>query len=319
MTNSAFLSQLTQTCPTQIALPDIPTNCYGMLQYKQFIPLVHGNEMIIGRSLECHLRLEDSMVSRKQCVIKQIQTHTCIRVFGRIMLNNLFLESGFYLLNDLDVIKIANEVLVFHSTSKVRVDQDSTLLKHHYSIGRQLGRGGYSNVHVGIIIETGKLCAIKTTDIRVIERDCGEKELGFAHLNHPNIATIHEAIRSEHSYYLIMDYYGGNDLHDFIHGTVLAEDQMKWIMFQLLQAVHYCHLNSIVHQDLKPENIVLDFEMNKKFPKCAISDFGLANTCHGRVYDKCGTYPYIPPETILDKGHTLLFDSWSLGMILIQL
>ena len=320
------LSQLTQTCPSELmGFPELPSNSYGMLEYNQFIPLMEGNEFQIGRNLDSDLVLDGIMISRKHCIIKQIQGHACICVFGRTMLNNMVIENGFHLLNDLDVIKIGNTVIVFHSIRRERIEQDLFLADHNYSLGRSLGRGGYADVHVGMHVQSGKLYAIKITDIRVFERYGGDKEMSFSKLAHPNIAAVHESISTKLKNYMIMEYFADGDLFNYIHNnknTPISrkEDINKWIMFQLLTASAHIHSYNVIHQDIKPENIVLSFSSDLVFPRIALSDFGLASTLkNSRCYDTCGTYPFIPPECLNGNGHDFKFDSWSIGIIMISL
>ena len=48
----------------------------------------------------------------------------------------------------------------------------------------------------------------------------------------------------------------------------LGEFEIKRILYQILSAVSYCHQNN---RDLKPQNVLIDREMNVK-----LADFGLA-------------------------------------------
>eukprot|EP00835_Amoeboradix_gromovi_P002112 NODE_112_length_19362_cov_0.399678.p7 type:complete len:327 gc:universal NODE_112_length_19362_cov_0.399678:17751-16771(-) len=316
------LSQLTQQILSPMGKPEIPGSCFGMLFYKRYIPLSVGDEFIIGRSIDSNLVLDDFMVSRKQCVIKQVQGHACLRVFGKIMVNNLTVNSGFYLLNDYDVLTISKDIIIFHSQIQERNDQDLILFDHNYCIGPNLASGGYADVHCGMNILSGQLVAIKITDIRVYERHTADKEIEFQDLKHKNVAGVFESISSNKLNYLIMEYFGGRDLHYYMSISSPKEDVTKWIMYQLFIAVQHIHNNGVIHQDLKPENIVLDYSMDTLFPRCAISDFGLSVRCaclSDVLFDLCGTFPFIPPETILKKGHSFKFDSWSLGIIMVLL
>ena len=79
-------------------------------------------------------------------------------------------------------------------------------------------------------------------------------------------------------------------------------------------AVEFCHLNNVIHRDLKDKNILLDASQQIK-----LIDFGLSNFTDGSLRNRtyCGTPAYSAPEMVLGtqyKGFEV--DVWSLGVVL---
>lgn len=56
------------------------------------------------------------------------------------------------------------------------------------------------------------------------------------------------------------------------HGR-LSEAEARRKFWQILSAVEYCHVRSIVHRDLKAENLLLDANMNIKIAGESTNDF----------------------------------------------
>ncbi|XP_073241494.1 cGMP-dependent protein kinase 1-like isoform X4 [Porites lutea] len=84
----------------------------------------------------------------------------------------------------------------------------------------------------------------------------------------------------------------------------------------VIEAFTYLHERGIVYRDLKPENLLLD---SKGY--CKLVDFGFAKRIgFGRkTWTFCGTPEYVAPEIILNKGHDLSSDYWSLGILMFEL
>merc|ERR1719453_3068073 len=79
-------------------------------------------------------------------------------------------------------------------------------------------------------------------------------------------------------------------------------------------AFMYLHDKKIVYRDLKPENLMFDADGYLK-----VVDFGFAKRVEDRTWTVCGTPEYMAPEIILNKGHGVAVDWWTVGILLYEL
>lgn len=96
----------------------------------------------------------------------------------------------------------------------------------------------------------------------------------------------------------------------------LGEPRARKLTFDLVSALYYLHSHRILHRDLKPQNILLDGQMNAK-----LCDFGLARnmTMSTHVLTSIkGTPLYMSPELLEGKPYDHLADLWSLGCIIYE-
>lgn len=137
--------------------------------------------------------------------------------------------------------------------------------------------------------------------------------------------------------YLVLELVRGGDLFDAItRVTRFSELQSKIMIKHLSSALAYLHAMSIVHRDVKPENLLvriinstyaslrflkyfiskveLDDEGNVVMLKLA--DFGLACEVTEPLFAVCGTPTYVAPEILMETGYGLKIDVWAAGIIL---
>ncbi|KAM0681427.1 Serine/threonine-protein kinase [Glugoides intestinalis] len=134
-------------------------------------------------------------------------------------------------------------------------------------------------------------------------------------LDHPHIIKLLDFLYSDSLFFLIFEYVKGDQLYDLIlkEGKINEESARKYFR-QILSAIDYVHRNSIVHRDLKIENILIDHNDNVK-----LLDFGLSNFYDNKMFLKtfCGSLYFAAPELLLGCTYTgPEIDVWSLGVIL---
>jgi len=111
--------------------------------------------------------------------------------------------------------------------------------------------------------------------------------------------------------YFLTEFLGGGDLFYAIREIGnLTKDQCQFFGGCIVLAIEYLHGLGIMYRDLKPENVLLDFQGNAK-----LVDFGC---CKKALFTNTlvGTPWYFAPETILGKGYTCAIDWWALGVMM---
>ncbi|XP_027765402.1 serine/threonine-protein kinase pim-1-like [Empidonax traillii] len=108
------------------------------------------------------------------------------------------------------------------------------------------------------------------------------------------------------------------DLSHLITAWRFLPEEMAWGLFhQVLKAVRHCSSCSVLHWDIKPQNIVLDLATGE----AKLIDFGCGTFLQDTAYTQfAGTPLYSPPEQIwLKSYHSEAATIWSLGILLYQM
>ena len=94
----------------------------------------------------------------------------------------------------------------------------------------------------------------------------------------------------------------------------MTEDETKYIFKKIAQGIAHCHCRSVLHRDIKLDNILLDGEGGVK-----ICDFGVSRlvTKDEMIQEQCGTPAYLAPEMASNSYYNGFYvDIWSLGILL---
>ncbi|CAG8461098.1 7498_t:CDS:2 [Paraglomus brasilianum] len=204
-----------------------------------------------------------------------------------------------------------------------------------YVLTKTLGAGSMGKVKLAVREHTGEKLAVKIIprtqpgDKDNKENDSSSKDDNketrtireaaiMLLLHHPYIVQLKEVMVSPHHYYMFFEYVNGGQMLDYIisHGK-LKEKQARKFARQIVSALDYCHRNSIVHRDLKIENILIS-----KSGSIKIIDFGLSNLYSPRsqLSTFCGSLYFAAPELLNAKVYTgPEVDVWSFGIVLFVL
>ena len=167
--------------------------------------------------------------------------------------------------------------------------------------------------------KSGKYFIIKTPkedtgeNIALLQREY-ELSIGKSHTNIVNIFTYEP--KSIVGPGIVMEYIDGRTLTEFIAENPSAEAR-KRVFKQLLQAVAYIHRSGLVHNDIKPDNIMITRSGND----VKLIDFGLADNDAYYLARTIGcTKAYASPELLAqDKNIDTRSDIYSLGKIMKEL
>lgn len=105
------------------------------------------------------------------------------------------------------------------------------------------------------------------------------------------------------------------DLGNIIKIQKLTDDQVKFIIYQIMRGLKYIHSAGIIHRDLKPSNLAVNEDCDLK-----ILDFGLARPTDAEMTGYVATRWYRAPEIMLNWMHySQTVDIWSVGCIMAEL
>ncbi len=187
-----------------------------------------------------------------------------------------------------------------------------------YEILSLIGTGGTARVYLGAASDGSKV-AIKvlheylasSSQVRKLLR---REASTLQRVQGPGVAKLLDFDISETLTYLVMEYVEGETLESLVASKPLNGIFLNNTISGIIEALESVHTAGIVHQDLKPSNVVLG-------PNGAtVLDFGLSiieeASSATRPLELGGTPAWISPEQVTGSKVTTASDVFNLGMLI---
>jgi serine/threonine protein kinase len=171
-----------------------------------------------------------------------------------------------------------------------------------YVVESLVGAGGMGQIYKAHDPDIRRTVAIKLISTRLmssvdrseyIRRFRREAEAA-ARCAHPNIVSIYDYATHEGQPFLAMEFVHGMSIRQMIEEKAMAVPDAIHVMLQVLDALTSAHEQGIIHQDIKPANILLTPQMRAKVTDFGISRFANADTTS--ISSSMGTPSYMAPE-----------------------
>jgi serine/threonine protein kinase len=218
------------------------------------------------------------------------------------------------------------------------------VLLNDFVVGRTLGEGGMGKVYLVSSRSTGSQFAVKRAKgLRDADRRSflAELQTWIDLPQHANLVSCRFFRTSGDALLIFAEYVEGGSLKDWIDRKRLYEggqrqalERMLNVAIQFAWALHCVHELGLIHQDVKPGNVLMNANRNAGMQGVTpmVTDYGLAraNAAGGESHlvDPCrniffscagGTPAYWSPEQAKGRPLTRKTDIWSWGLSVMEM
>lgn len=222
-----------------------------------------------------------------------------------------------------------------------------------YSVVQILRQGGMGEVLLAVDKKNNRLIAIKRIRNELfhhpksLKRFIREAKM-TSRLSHPNIIPIYDFVQSQSDVFYTMPFVQGETLKTRLKRAMrnpgkqhepdsgFSIQALLQIYLSICQATAYAHSKSVIHRDIKPDNILIG-----EFGDSYLFDWGIAKNIHDVEIDNeqspaphipqeksadithfdriVGTANFLPPEALMGEKSSKQNDIYALGVVLYQI
>ncbi len=196
------------------------------------------------------------------------------------------------------------------------------MIGDRYEILEKIGTGGMSDVYKSKCHKLNRYVAVK-----VLKQEFSEnanfvskfriEAQAAAGLMHPNIVNVYDVGEENGIHYIVMELVEGITLKKYIEKKArLSYKEAVSIAIQVSMGIEAAHNNSIIHRDIKPQNIIISKE-----GKVKVTDFGIAKaaTSNTITSNVMGSVHYTSPEQARGGYSDEKSDIYSLGITMFEM
>ena len=178
-----------------------------------------------------------------------------------------------------------------------------------YKLLKKLGQGGMGEVYLGEDTKLGRQAAIKVLSKALagkgdfVERFYREAR-SMAKMNHDNAVSVYDVDQDNGIHYVAMEFVDGKSMQGWMDklGKLSVGDALH-VTLRCAEALQVAHNQSMVHRDIKPDNVMLTSK-----GKVKVADFGLAKATDEDMSmtqsgTGLGTPYYMAPEQARNAKH----------------
>lgn len=194
-------------------------------------------------------------------------------------------------------------------------------LGSRYELVSQLGAGAMGTVWRARDLSTDEAVAAKilhdhfASDVGIVTRFLQERTF-LLQLDHPNIVRVRDLVVEGSQLGIVMDLVEGSDVRGLLRTTpTLPPARAAGIVADVLDGLAHAHALSVLHRDVKPDNVLLDGDTAR------LSDFSIARLAQEttvRMTGVLGTADYMAPE-VFDEQVSAASDVYGAGVLLYEL
>jgi eukaryotic-like serine/threonine-protein kinase len=195
-----------------------------------------------------------------------------------------------------------------------------SLVLNRFLIERRIGSGGFGVVYEAWDGRLERPVAVKAIESHGESRRRVLREAqAAARLNHPGIVTLYEMGEEDGNALLVTELVDGSTLAGLSREGSLGDREIGEIGADLCEALDHAHSRSVVHRDIKPQNVLVTDDGE---PRAKLMDFGVARLTDAAALtapgDVVGTLAYMSPEQAEGRSAGPEADVYSLALMLYE-